>query len=101
MSYKLLNHNFSEKDLIDHLHIANIEYEIWSAEPDEPYDVHQHQYDKSLFALQGSMTFYVGEDEAVTLHNQDYLQLDKNTWHSAIAGDNGCIVLEIKQYIVL
>lgn len=65
----------------------------WGNGPGDTYDEHQHERDKVLFCLEGSIVFHVdGAD--VGLEAGDRLDLPAGTRHGATVGPAGCACVE-------
>lgn len=65
----------------------------WANGPDDRYERHDHQLDKVLFCLTGSIVFHTDEGD-VELAAGDRLDLPAGTGHSATVGPEGCSCIE-------
>jgi hypothetical protein len=65
----------------------------WSNGPGETYGWHEHDRDKVLFCLEGSIAFHT-EDGGVALTAGDRLDLAAGTRHAATVGPEGCACVE-------
>ena len=65
----------------------------WSNGPGETYGWHEHDRDKVLFCLEGSIVFHT-DDGDVALTAGDRLDLPAGTRHGATVGPAGCACLE-------
>ena len=65
----------------------------WGNGPGETYSWHEHDRDKVLFCLEGSIVFHT-EDGDVALTAGDRLDLSAGTRHGATVGPAGCACLE-------
>jgi quercetin dioxygenase-like cupin family protein len=67
----------------------------WSNGPGDRYAPHDHDYDKVLVVVAGSITFGLpGLDRSVDLVEGDRLDLPARTVHDAIVGPRGVTCLE-------
>ena len=67
----------------------------WSNGPGDAYAAHSHSYDKTLYVVEGSITFHLpasGED--VHLTEGDRLELKAGVRHAATVGGRGVVCLE-------
>ena len=80
--------------------VAKLEQEApggysWSNAPGDRYAAHSHAYEKVVFCVEGSITFYLGAGAtAVELAAGDRLVLPAATVHAAVVGPNGCVCIE-------
>ena len=65
----------------------------WGNGPGEAYGWHEHDRDKVLFCLEGSIVFHT-DDGDVALTAGDRLDLPAGTRHAATVGPAGCACLE-------
>lgn len=65
----------------------------WSNAPGDRYSAHTHAYDKTIYVVQGSITFELPE-RALALEAGDRLDLPRGTSHSAVVGPQGVVCLE-------
>lgn len=67
----------------------------WSNGPSDRYAPHQHEYDKVLYVVRGSITFGLPETgESLELKTGDRLDLPSATVHDALVGEEGVVCLE-------
>ena len=66
---------------------------FWGNGPDERYGSHDHDYDKVLFCLSGSIVFRT-DDGDIELTAGDRLDVEAGTPHSATVGPEGCECVE-------
>ncbi len=77
------------------LHNEGLSYYSWSNNPNDLYAPHLHSYDKIIYVVHGSITFILpNEDQQLTLHAGDRLELPANTVHSAAVGSQGVTCFE-------
>jgi quercetin dioxygenase-like cupin family protein len=67
----------------------------WSNGPGDRYAAHNHNYEKVLYCVEGSITFAL-EDEGKQLELKagDRMALPAGTMHSAVVGPAGCTCIE-------
>jgi quercetin dioxygenase-like cupin family protein len=67
----------------------------WSNGPGDRYAAHSHAFEKVLYCVEGSITFFL-EDEGgrVELRAGDRLLLPAGVRHSAQVGSAGCLCVE-------
>jgi quercetin dioxygenase-like cupin family protein len=65
----------------------------WSNSPEDTYGWHQHDYDKVLYCVRGSITFH-GRDGDVMLTGGDRLEVKAGTEHAATVGSEGVECME-------
>ena len=65
----------------------------WGNGPGDTYGEHEHERDKVLFCLEGSIVFHVDGDD-VGLEAGDRLDLPAGTRHGATVGPAGCACVE-------
>jgi mannose-6-phosphate isomerase-like protein (cupin superfamily) len=65
----------------------------WSNGPGDRYGKHDHDYDKVLFCLEGSIVFHL-DDRDVELRAGERLDLPAGTTHAATVGATGCDCIE-------
>ncbi len=67
----------------------------WSNMPGDVYPPHEHDYDKLIYVVQGSITFTLADgQETIALRAGDGLDLPAGVRHGAIVGDEGVVCLE-------
>ncbi|MEW6325067.1 MAG: hypothetical protein AB1515_06735, partial [Nitrospirota bacterium] len=67
----------------------------WSNGPREVYAIHAHAYRKTLFCMEGSITFTLPDaDRSVELRQGDRLILPPNLRHGAVVGPGGVTCIE-------
>ncbi len=77
------------------LHSESLSYYLWSNSPNDLYAPHLHTYDKIIYVARGSITFILpDEEQQLTLHAGDRLELPANTIHSAAVGSQGVACFE-------
>lgn len=76
------------------LHGDRITLAIVEIEPDADLPEHQHENEQLGMVLRGSMTFRIGDDER-TLSAGGTWRIPANTPHSARAGTDGAVALDV------
>lgn len=67
----------------------------WSNGPYDEYAPHSHSYDKVIYVVSGSITWYLPEtNEQFTTQVGDRLDLPRGTVHAAVVGAHGVVCLE-------
>jgi quercetin dioxygenase-like cupin family protein len=67
----------------------------WSNGPGDRYSPHTHRYEKVLYCVDGSITFFLERDRRqVALEPGDRMVLPAETEHSAVVGPHGCTCIE-------
>jgi len=67
----------------------------WSNGPDDRYAAHDHNYEKVLYCVDGSITFVLeNEGRRLQLNPGDRMVLPAGTVHSAVVGASGCTCIE-------
>jgi quercetin dioxygenase-like cupin family protein len=67
----------------------------WSNGPGNRYSPHSHSYEKVLYCVDGSITFFLeAEGRNLELTAGDRMVLAAGTVHSAIVGQSGCTCIE-------
>ena len=67
----------------------------WSNAPGDRYAAHEHNYDKVIYVVRGSITFGVpATGESTILNVGDRLDLPAGTRHEAMVGPHGVVCLE-------
>ncbi|HET6466226.1 MAG TPA: cupin domain-containing protein [Nitrospiria bacterium] len=88
-------HSLPEEEIHRFFGARNLSSSRWSNGPGEIYGVHSHPYRKTLFCIEGSITFSlpdIGRD--VELHPGDRLILPVGTRHGAVVGPQGVTCIE-------
>lgn len=67
--------------------------QTWSNGAGFEYAEHQHEYDKVLFCVEGSITFHTPDDD-IEMGPGDRLDLPAFTRHSATVGPGGVVCME-------
>jgi quercetin dioxygenase-like cupin family protein len=84
-----------EEEIVNFFRARGEAFTRWSNGPGDRYDVHVHSYRKTLFCVEGSISFSLpdaGRD--VELHPGDRLILPPGTRHGAIVGSGGVTCIE-------
>jgi quercetin dioxygenase-like cupin family protein len=82
-------------DLRERLTGEGLDPGAWSNGPGDRYPAHDHEYDKVIVVVAGSIRFGLAADgPAVDLSTGDRLELPAGTAHDAIVGDGGVACLE-------
>jgi hypothetical protein len=67
----------------------------WSNAPGDTYAPHVHDYDKVIYVVSGSITWFLPEQEqTIETHAGDRIELPRGTWHAAQVGVQGVACLE-------
>ncbi len=67
----------------------------WSNSPGDVYGAHDHNFNKIIYVLHGSITFFLPESgDQVELNRGDRLNLPKGIVHEAVVGPQGVICFE-------
>lgn len=67
----------------------------WSNGPSDRYGAHEHDYDKVIAVVRGSIVFGLpAEGRSVALEAGDRLELPAGTRHDALVGSRGVTCLE-------
>jgi mannose-6-phosphate isomerase-like protein (cupin superfamily) len=67
----------------------------WSNGPGDRYAAHDHDYEKVLYCVDGSITFVLEPDgKHLELNAGDRMVLPARTHHSAVVGSGGCTCVE-------
>ena len=88
-------HPLPEEEIVNFFKARGLSHSRWSNGPGDVYAAHSHPYRKTLFCIEGSITFSlpdVGRD--VELHPGDRLILPVGTRHGAIVGPKGVTCIE-------
>lgn len=85
----------SEEDILGFFNARGLRHTRWSNGPGEIYGVHAHVYRKTLFCLEGSITFSLPDrGQEVELRQGDRLILAAGIHHGAIVGPKGVTCIE-------
>jgi quercetin dioxygenase-like cupin family protein len=77
------------------LRAEGLEASSWSNAPGDRYTPHEHDYDKVVVCVAGSIRFgLLARGVVVDLHLGDRLDLPAGTRHDAVAGPAGVTCLE-------
>lgn len=88
-------HPIIERELAQTLRDEGLSYYRWSNAPHDLYALHLHPYDKLIYVVRGSISFTLpAENQTLTLHAGDRLELPANTVHSAAVGEQGVTCFE-------
>lgn len=72
----------------------------WSSNPQDIFPAHEHNYEKVIMIVAGSITFgFPIEGEPTTLFPGDRLDLPPGVMHNAVAGKNGVVCLEAQRSV--
>ena len=67
----------------------------WSNGPQDIYSAHEHDYDKVIYVVSGSITFGLPQlERTLTLNPGDRLDLPAGIVHDATVGPDGVVCLE-------
>ena len=67
----------------------------WSNGPHDRYVAHNHNFEKVLYCVDGSITFVLEtEGKRLELTSGDRMVLPAGTVHSAVVGASGCTCIE-------
>ncbi len=84
-----------EEEVTRFFDARNQRYSRWSNGPREVYAVHAHTYRKTLFCIEGSITFTLPDaGQSVELHHGDRLILPPQMRHGAVVGPDGVTCIE-------
>jgi mannose-6-phosphate isomerase-like protein (cupin superfamily) len=88
-----------ESELIATMAAEGLRPYCWANDPDYRYAVHQHDYSKVLYVVQGSIIFILpATGQELLLRAGDRLVLPAHTVHGALVGDEGVVCLEAPRY---
>ena len=88
-------HPLPESEVLGFFHARGLRPTRWSNGPKDIYDVHAHTYHKTLFCIEGSITFSLPDfKKEVTLEQGDRLILPAGTRHGAVVGPIGVTCIE-------
>ena len=76
------------------VHGDRITFAIVEIDPGSPLPEHQHENEQLGMVLRGSMTFRIGDEER-TLGPGGTWSIPPNTPHSATAGPDGAVALDV------
>ena len=84
-----------EEDLRARLEAEGLAPYRWSNAPGDRYAPHTHPYHKTLYVVEGSITFHLPAlDRSLELGPGDRLELPAGLLHSAVVGPRGVVCLE-------
>lgn len=67
----------------------------WSNRPNDVYSAHKHTYHKTIYVVEGSITFKIPLlRKELTLKKGDRIDIPPNMVHSALVGPEGVVCLE-------
>jgi hypothetical protein len=67
----------------------------WSNAPGNVYSAHRHDYDKVIYVVRGSMTWWLPQTgESIEAHAGDRLDLPRGIAHAAQVGPDGVTCFE-------
>ena len=70
-------------------------YYDWSNGPGDVYPAHRHDFDKVLFVVRGSITWWLPDThETIETRTGDRIDLPRGTVHAARVGPDGVTCLE-------
>jgi FPC/CPF motif-containing protein YcgG len=72
--------------------------EVQRDTPRREHKPHQHPTDETLLIVEGEITFFV-DGEAISCHSGDRVLLPKNTPHSSVAGEQGCLYVIALEFV--
>jgi quercetin dioxygenase-like cupin family protein len=85
----------TETDLMRRLEREAEHCYSWSNGPHERYSAHQHDYEKVLYCVRGSIVFVLEDDaRRIELRAGDRMVLPPHTRHSALVGPDGVTCIE-------
>jgi quercetin dioxygenase-like cupin family protein len=76
------------------IHGERLTFAIVEIDPDSRLPAHHHENEQLGMVLRGSMTFRIGEEERELVPG-DTWRIPSNTPHSATAGADGAIALDV------
>jgi|SRR5579863_382096 len=85
----------AENDIVAHFRVRGLQPTRWANGPGEVYTVHSHAYRKTVYCLEGSITFSIPDlQREVELLPGDRLILPPGTRHGATVGPEGVTCIE-------
>jgi quercetin dioxygenase-like cupin family protein len=88
----------AQEALLDLYRAEQLQPYAWSNGPNDTYAPHEHNYEKVLRVVRGSIRFYLPErGESIDLSAGDTLVLSARIVHSAIVGPEGVTCLEARR----
>ncbi len=88
-------HLLPESEIIGFFEGRDIQWTRWSRKAQEAFDVHSHEFKKTLFCVQGEITFKLPTlKQTFTLNHGDRLILPPGIPHGATAGSEGVTCIE-------
>ena len=89
------NRPLPEEEVLRYFNARGMRPTRWSNGPGDVYGVHDHSYRKTLFCIEGSITFSLTDlDREVELKPGDRLILPPHTCHGATVGPKGVTCIE-------
>ena len=76
------------------IHGERLTFAIVEIDPDSPLPEHYHENEQLGMVLRGSMTFRIGDEERELVPG-DTWRIPPNTPHSATAGPDGAVALDV------
>jgi quercetin dioxygenase-like cupin family protein len=87
------NYESAEEELVALLANKNVKATRWVGEEFEDFEQHEHEYDKQLWCVEGSIVVVINDKE-ITLQAGDTLDIPSGTDHKAKAGFSGVVCYE-------
>lgn len=85
----------AEKEIVAFFSVRGLRPTRWSTPPGEIFPIHEHSYRKTVYCLQGSISFSLPDlQREVELFPGDRLILPAGTRHGALAGSEGVTCIE-------
>lgn len=86
---------FDERQVMDTFTREGLRAHRWSNGPGDVYSSHSHDYHKVLYCLRGSIVFRLsGSEQEFELKPGDRLDIEPETAHSAVVGNEGVTCIE-------
>lgn len=88
-------HALPEREVLAFFEARGVPATRWTNAPGSVYEVHHHSYRKTLFCLEGTITFSLPNLRTeVSLAPGDRLILPPGTHHGAVVGPSGVTCIE-------
>ena len=88
-------HALPEREVLAFFEARGVPATRWTNAPGSVYEVHHHPYRKTLFCVDGTITFFLPDSGTdVPLAPGDRLVLPAGTRHGAVVGVNGVTCIE-------